>query len=225
MNTEIDIQIANGNTNYEVIGEIEWWQNMRDALQSDPSDSEFRRLINHAWPIRPQNLKLLDDIKQGGLHEGTSVGEHERRVLLGLKTDHLSNGDALWARIVALGHDYGKKGDPADPLHPRVSALTVDDHLRLLGIQEEHKELLHHLIEHHHFWGDVVLGARRVEEARTLFPDFNAVMVSHAVARTDVGSIRLLRQSGAVSLIDQAVEEAIRVNGFGQYYRNPGDGG
>lgn len=209
----------------EALTEAQWWDCMRQMLQADPIDSEFRRGIQELWPNRPQNLKLMDKITQNGLHEGISVGEHERRVLLGLKTDNLSNGDAMWARIVALGHDYGKKDDPADPLHPRVSALSVDDHMGHLGIVPRHRELLHDLIEHHHFWGDVVLGKRRVEEALHIFPDFNAVMISHAVARADIGSIRQLRLQGAVARIDQAVEEVIQVNRFGSYYVNPGEVG
>ena len=78
MNRELNRQLdtSGDHADLEVEAELKWWQSMRTLLQADPTDRAFRRGIQELWLCRPGNLRVMDNIRQNGLH--TSVGDHER---------------------------------------------------------------------------------------------------------------------------------------------------
>lgn len=182
---------------------------MKNLLQADPTDGEFRRGVMRLWSSRPAQMRELDDIYQGGIHNGSSVSDHQLSVVMRLETDWMMDpSDVVVARIVALDHDEGKRNDPADPKHPQKSAELVEAHLMLMGIMPGFQTRIQHIIANHHLLGDVVQGLRPFEDIGLAVPTLGDLRIFHAVTRADISSIEPLRRSGVLSQIDGVVRAA-----------------
>jgi len=180
---------------------------LRSMLLGD--NETFARGVPRLAECLPVEVKNMRGLPQLPGHYGLDPVEHTLAALMeSAKSTTLMERFAgertvcrEWIRCVLVYHDIGKKMNPFNPAHARLSAKLARFHLRSMGYEEHEEQIIARLVETHDVLGGVKRGLLTALEGLrilchgmgTLVPLDLLVDMHYEVARADIHSIGSLR--------------------------------
>lgn len=193
----------------------EAYRRLRLLLQGD--NETFARNLPRLGEYVPVELKNMRGLPQLPGHYGLDPVEHTLRALeestksATLMKRHFEGRWEVcreWVRCALIYHDLGKKVNPFNVKHAKLSGKMSRFHLRCMGYAGHVEEIIARLVETHDVLGGIKRGRLTVNEGvkllcrgmGTIVPLDRLVDMHYEVALADIHSIGYLRH---VSLRDE----------------------
>lgn len=204
----------------------EAYQRLRHLLRG--GNATFARNLGRLSDYLPVELKNMRGLPQLPGHYGLDPVEHTLEALKesAKSTTLMERFQEQWAvcrewvRCALIYHDLGKKVNPFNVRHAKLSAKMARFHLRCMGYKDQEEQVVARLVETHDVLGGIKRGRLTVDEGvgllcrgmDALVPLDRLLDMHYEVAAADIRSIGYLRH---ISVRDEylAMRRAIKALG------------